>query len=79
MDTEIIEQINEVLKKIRPFLKRDGGDVEFKSYDEETHTVYITLTGACIGCTMIDDTLHLGIEAIMIEEVPGVLAVKLAE
>lgn len=77
MDSEIVLQIKSVLNKIRPFLQHDGGDVEFHHYDEDTHIVYINMIGACAGCTMIDDTLHLGIEAIMIEEVPGVLAVKL--
>lgn len=77
MESEIVLQIKSVLNKIRPFLQRDGGDVEFHHYDEDTHIVYINMIGACVGCMMIDDTLHLGIETIMIEEVPGVLAVKL--
>jgi len=77
MDKDIVEQIKSVLEKIRPFIQRDGGDVTFDHYDESTGTVYVSFVGACVGCMMLDDTLHLGIETILIEEVPGVNAVKL--
>ena len=37
------EQIISILEQIRPFLQRDGGDVEFVDYDEADKTVYVKL------------------------------------
>jgi Fe-S cluster biogenesis protein NfuA len=36
------------------------------------------MEGACSSCGLIDSTLSGGLEVILMEEVPGVLAVKLA-
>jgi len=72
------EQIIEVLDKIRPYLQNDGGDLEFVSFDEETGIVYIRMIGACIDCIGIDETLKMGIEVLVMDEVPGVKGVALA-
>lgn len=71
------DQIKIVLDKIRPFIKRDGGDVEFVSFKDGI--VYIKMHGACADCMMIDNTISEGIEVILMEEVPGIIGVKLAE
>ena len=71
---EIQAQVRDVINKIRPYLQRDGGDVEFVSMDE-TGKVYVRVFGACVGCGAIDDTIKLGVEALLIEEVPGVTEV----
>ena len=70
-------RIKEILKKIRPYLQADGGDVEFVAY--QNGIVYVKLLGACIGCTSADATLRDGIEAILLEEVPGVIGVERVE
>ena len=70
-------EIKKVLDKIRPYIQHDGGDVEFVSFIEGVVTV--RMLGACAGCLMIDDTLKDGVEAILLEEVPGVVEVRLAE
>ncbi|MDD6302504.1 MAG: NifU family protein [Bacillales bacterium] len=72
----IEEQIEMTLDKIRPFIQRDGGDVKFDSFIDGV--VYVEFSGACEGCMMIGDTLSSGIAAILQEEVPGILDVKLA-
>ena len=69
-------RIKEIIKKIRPYLQADGGDVEFVSFVDGI--VYVKLLGACIGCTSADATLKDGIEAILLEEVPGVIGVEQA-
>lgn len=74
---ETIKEINKTLNKIRPFIQRDGGDLEFSRY--ENGIVYVKLTGACKGCGLINSTLNDGIEVILMEEVPGVIAVRLDE
>ena len=68
-----IEVIN-ILSKLRPYLQRDGGDVKFVKYEDGI--VYIELLGACVGCASMDDTIKGGIEAILTEEVPGVIGVE---
>ncbi len=70
MEKEVIE----VLNKIRPYLQRDGGDVEFVSLDEEGR-VYVRVFGACVGCSAIDITIKMGVETLLIEEVLGVTEV----
>ena len=70
----IEEQIKNVIHKLRPYLQRDGGDIEY--VDCKDGIVYVRMLGACAGCTMIDDTLKDGVEQILMEEVPGVLEVQ---
>lgn len=72
----IEDQIKETLEKIRPFIQRDGGDVEFDSFKDGI--VYIKMMGACEGCAMLNDTIEAGIGILLKEEVPGVIDVKLA-
>lgn len=72
-----IELIKETLEKIRPFIQRDGGDVTFDSYEDGI--VYVSFKGACQGCSLISMTLSSGVEQLIMEEVPGVLAVRLSE
>ena len=68
------EQIKNVIHKLRPYLQRDGGDIEYVDFKDGI--VYVRMLGACAGCTMIDDTLKDGVEQILMEEVPGVLEVQ---
>ena len=70
----IEEQIKNVIHKLRPYLQRDGGDIEYVDFTDAI--VYVRMLGACAGCTMIDDTLKDGVEQILMEEVPGVLEVQ---
>ncbi len=72
-----IKLIKETLDKIRPFLNRDGGDVHFDSYEDGI--VYVSVSGACQGCALINETLYGGVEQILMEEVPGIVAVRLSE
>ncbi len=74
-DTE--KQIEEIIRKVRPYLQADGGDVEYIGFQDGI--VYVKLAGACIGCTSVDSTLRDGIEAILLEEVPGVIGVEQVE
>lgn len=67
---ENISKINDVLDKIRPFLLMDGGDVKFVKY--ENNIVYISLSGACINCEMIDVTLKDEIEFAIKDAIPSV-------
>ena len=72
-NVEIEKQIITVLEKIRPFLNRDGGDIEFLKY--ENGEVFVKMIGACAGCEMIESTLQDGVATLLKEEVPGVIKV----
>ena len=65
------------LDKIRHFLQRDGGDVEFVSFEEGV--VYVKLHGACQDCAYADNDIKDLVEVILQEEVPGVTEVRLAK
>lgn len=64
------KQIIDVIEKIRPYIQRDGGDVEFVRFEDGIVTV--RMLGACASCLALDDTLKIGIEATLMEEVEGV-------
>jgi Fe-S cluster biogenesis protein NfuA len=63
-------QVEEVLDKLRPFLQRDGGDVEL--VDVEEGIVKVRLMGACGSCPSSTITLKAGIERALMEEIPEV-------
>ena len=67
----IDRQIEEVLDKVRPFLKREGGDIEYIGFKDGI--VYVRMIGACNGCLYADADISQGVEIILMEEVPGVI------
>lgn len=69
-ETVMQTQVQDVLNKLRPFLLRDGGDVELVGIDEGI--VRVRLMGACGSCPSSTITLKAGIERALLEEVPGV-------
>ena len=68
--SDVEQKIIATIDKIRPYLVSDGGNLEFVKY--ENNIVYVTLTGACADCSMIDITLKDGIEQLIINEIPEV-------
>jgi len=69
-DAQMYDEVLEVLDKLRPFLQRDGGDVEL--VDVEEGIVKLRLMGACGSCPSSTITLKAGIERALVEEVEGV-------
>ena len=74
---EVIFRVKTILEKVRPYIQRDGGDIEFVNYLDGI--VYVKMFGACVGCTAIDSTIKDGLEALLLEEVPGVIGVEVVE
>ncbi len=66
----VYDEVLEVLDKLRPFLQRDGGDVEL--VDVEDGIVKLKLMGACGSCPSSTITLKAGIERAILEEVEGI-------
>ena len=72
-EEEIVEKTKKVIEKIRPYLQNDGGDVEFRRY--ENGVAYVKLVGACSNCPMAQMTLQDGIENALISEIPEIIKV----
>ena len=68
------EKIEEALKKIRPMLQADGGDVEVVAVEDGV--VKVRLKGACAGCPMSQMTIKNGVERILKEQIPEVSSVE---
>ncbi|MBZ5750310.1 MULTISPECIES: NifU family protein [Metabacillus] len=73
-EATVVDQVQEVLDKLRPFLLRDGGDCEL--VDVEDGIVKLRLLGACGSCPSSTITLKAGIERALLEEVPGIIEVE---
>lgn len=56
---------------IRPAVASDGGNIAFKSYDENSKVVRVILQGACSGCPSSTATLKNGIETMLKEMLPN--------
>lgn len=70
------ERVEEVLDKLRPYIQRDGGDVEL--VEIEDGIVRVRLLGACGSCPSSTITLKAGIERALVEEIPEVKEVEQA-
>jgi len=64
------ERIEAALKKVRPALQADGGDVELVGVNDGV--VSVRLTGACGSCPMSTMTLKMGVERAIRQEVPEI-------
>ena len=72
----IMEQkIISALDQIRPYLQRDGGDVEFVEYTDDK-IVKVRLQGHCAGCPMSQMTVKNGIERLLKEAYPEIASVE---
>ena len=68
------DRIKKSLDRIRPYIQRDGGNIEFIRVDENG-VVTVKFFGACVGCGLLDYTLKGGVEALLMEDVPEVTEV----
>lgn len=76
-EEETIQAIKATLEKVRPFLQRDGGDIDYIGYRDGI--VYVAMVGACEGCSLADNDISAGVEIILMEEVPGVIGVRTSD
>ena len=68
--------VESVIRRVRPFIVADGGDIELVAVDGET--VCVRLTGACADCPSSRLTLQYGIEAALRADHPAVRVVRVA-
>ncbi|MEM8882852.1 MAG: NifU family protein [Planctomycetota bacterium] len=76
MDT-LRSRVEAALVDLSPLLKVDGGGVELARIEGDT--VYLRLTGACIGCPGADITLKYGLESAITESIPEIKRVIAVE
>ncbi len=69
------EKIIGAIDKIRPFLQRDGGDIEFVEYTKD-NVVRVRLQGACQGCPGAQMTLKMVVEQILRSEFHEIKSVE---
>ncbi|KAF8420026.1 scaffold protein Nfu/NifU N terminal-domain-containing protein [Tirmania nivea] len=76
-DSEVVSMIKELLDtRIRPAIQEDGGDIEFRGFDEDSGVVRLKLRGACRTCDSSTVTLKNGIESMLMHYVEEVKAVE---
>jgi Fe-S cluster biogenesis protein NfuA len=70
---EIVTKVMDALESIRPFLNKDGGDIEL--IDVKDNIVYVKLQGNCNGCPMSFSTMKLGVENTIKQFTPEIVEV----
>lgn len=73
-DKELIHKVQDALDQMRPFLERDGGDIELIGITDEM-VVEVKFLGACLTCDMSAMTLKAGIEEAVKRAVPEITSV----
>ncbi len=59
-DEDLKPAVENVIAKVRPSIKLDGGDIELIGI--KNAKVYVQLKGACVGCASSGTTLKYGVE-----------------
>jgi len=60
-EQELTTKVEQALDEIRPFLQNDGGDIALVSIEDQK-VVNVQLLGACVGCSVNQMTLRVGVE-----------------
>jgi Fe-S cluster biogenesis protein NfuA len=75
---DLKERVNVVIAKVKPALEADGGGIELVDVLEDEKVVLVNLTGACHGCPMSTMTIKGYVEQTIVEEIPEIKEVRLA-
>lgn len=73
MTETLKNKVEHALDTIRPYLRKDGGDVEIVSVKKDV--VELKLLGACSSCEMSEMTMRAGIEEAIKKAVPEIKSV----
>lgn len=72
-EEETVTKVLMALDSIRPFLHKDGGDIEL--IDVRQNIAYVRLIGNCNGCPMSFSTMKLGVESTIKQFAPEIVNV----
>ncbi len=67
---ELVTKVMDALESIRPFLNKDGGDIEL--VDVQENTVIVRLLGHCSSCGISSSTMKLGVESTIKQFAPEI-------
>ncbi len=70
-NTELTAKISKLLEDVRPYLQRDGGDIELIEIKDD-FTVVVNLLGACGTCPTSIVTLKAGVEKYLQDKIPEI-------
>lgn len=74
IERNVIQLLDEF---IRPAVAQDGGDILFRGIDDGV--VLVKLIGSCSSCPSSTATLAMGVERMLLEEIPEVRGVRQVE
>ncbi len=66
------DEIKKFLGKIKPILKKDGGDLEFVSFNSKKGILKLKLEGTCSYCPFSKITLKTIVEAELKDKFPEI-------
>lgn len=72
---ELEGKVKNVIDQIRPYLKADGGNIEFIELTDD-NIVHVELQGACRSCPMSIMTLKQGVEEAVKKALPEIKSVE---
>ena len=76
-DEELLKPVEKSINKVRPMLIRDGGNITLLKI--ENGKVYVRLEGACKSCPSSTQTLKLGIERTLKDDIhPDIEVINLS-
>lgn len=74
-NSDLIKRVEVSLDTMRPYLERDGGNVEIVEITDDM-VVKVRLVGACETCPQSFMTMKAGIETAVKQAVPEITAVE---
>ncbi len=72
---EIYSQVETSLDTIRPYLNKDGGDIEVVEITDDM-IVRVKLLGACESCPMSFMTMKAGVEQSIRNAIPAIKGIE---
>lgn len=73
--SKLWQEVNEALESMRPYLRKDGGDVEIVEISSDK-TVRLKLLGACESCPQSFMTMRAGIRDAIKKAVPEIQSIE---
>ncbi len=74
MEDNKLDRINKALEEIRPFLKKDGGDISLVNFNQKE--VVVRFEGNCSTCKINNLTLNIGVKQVILKYLPEIEHVK---
>lgn len=75
---KLLNEVEEALESIRPYLQGDGGNITLIDITDE-NVVKVRLEGSCQGCPLSMQTLKGGVEMVVKKSVPQITEVIAVE